>query len=363
MSRLRYGNEVVGAFVLAALLAFFGAALQAGVLRNWLNPGVSLRVLLPPEGSYGLSAGAQVEILGTRAGEVRRIVIEPSEQLYADVKIDDAMKVFVRRDSKAFIRKQFGVAGASYLEISRGQGGAMDWDFAVIDVQVEKGATESINALLEEARALVIPAVQDAQKAIKALAEVANGLQDPKGPLQRTLTDVAGITSRLQKGEGAVGRLLKDEGLARELETTVATANQSLVELREILATIEKQSLGRVNNILGEVEKVSRDTAVLSRALASQGKTIPEIVARANALMTSLEKVAADAAKTTPELPAIARNVEATTGGLPALLVQTQETALELERLLSQLRGHWLLGGGGAPPDPPARLSPLEVRP
>lgn len=363
MSRFRYGNEVVGAFVLAALLAFFGAALQAGVLRNWLNPGVSLRVLLPPEGSYGLSAGAQVEVLGTRAGEVRRIVIDPSEQLYADVKIDDAMKVFVRRDSKAFIRKQFGVAGASYLEISRGQGAPMDWAFAVIDVQVEKGATESINALLEEARNLVIPAVQDAQKTIKALAEVVAGLQDPKGPLQRTLADVNVITARLEKGEGAVGRLLKDEGLARELETTVSTANQSLVELREILATIEKQSLNRVNAILGEVEKVSRDTAIMSRALASQSKSIPEIVERTNAMLASLEKITADTAKMTPDLPGIARNVEATTGGLPAVLVQTQETALELERLLTQLRGHWLLGGAAAPPDPPARLSPLEVRP
>jgi phospholipid/cholesterol/gamma-HCH transport system substrate-binding protein len=363
MTRFRYGNELVGAFVIAALLAFFGAALQAGVLRNWLNPGVSLRVLLPPEGSFGLSAGAQVEILGTRAGEVRRIVIEPNESLYADVKIDDGMKRFVRRDSKAFIRKQFGVAGASYLEISRGTAQPMDWAYAVIDVQVERSATETITALIEEARNLVIPAVQDAQKTIRALAQVVEGLQDPQGPLQKTLTDVNAITARLQKGEGAVGKLLTDDALLRELQTTVDTANKGLTDLRSVLATVEKQSLGKVNNVLGELEKVSRDVSVLSRALAEQGKAIPEIVAKTNAILGSLQTVIADTAKTTPELPSIARNVEATTGSLPALLIQTQETALELERLLAQLRGHWLLGGAASPPDPPPRLSPLEVRP
>lgn len=363
MSRFRYGNEVVGAFVLVALLAFFGAALQAGVLRNWLNPGVTLKILLPAEGSYGLSAGAQVEVLGTRAGEVRRIVIDPSQQLYAEAKIDDGMKVFIRRDSKAFIRKQFGVAGASYLEITRGQGTPMNWDFAVIDVQVERSATESVTALIEEARSLALPMIQDAQKAIKALSQVAEQLGDPKGDLQRTLTSLSAVTGRLAKGEGAVGRLLTDDTLVREIETTVNTANQGLVELRGILATLQRDSLGHVNAILAELDKVTRDVGVLSGGLAREARNLPEIIAKTNAMLASLQAIATDLAKTTPELPSIAQNIQSTTGNLPAVLTQTQETALELERLLSQLRGHWLLGGGGAPPEPGVRLSPLEVRP
>jgi len=279
------------------------------------------------------------------------------------VKIDEGMKVFVRRDSKAYIRKQFGVAGASYLEITRGHGLPLDWAYAVIDVQVERTATEFINQLIEEARSLAIPVIQDTQKAVRALSQVAEQLSDPKGELQRTLVSVSAITGRLERGEGAVGRLLRDDALLREIETTINAANQSLVEVRGILATLQRDSLGRVNNILGELEKMSHDLGVMSAGLAREARNLPEIIRKTNEVLGSVQAISADLAKATPDLPRITRNVEATTGDLPGLLTQTQQTALELERLLTQLRGHWLLGGGGGPPELGARLSPLEVRP
>ena len=65
--------------VLAALL-FAGAVLQAGALRDWMRPTVTLRVLLPEQGVGGLSVGADVEVLGTRAGTVRRVVMEPAQR-------------------------------------------------------------------------------------------------------------------------------------------------------------------------------------------------------------------------------------------------------------------------------------------
>ena len=347
MKGMRFANEITGAVVLLAVVLFLVAVLQAGVLRNWLNPGATLRILLPPEGSFGLSAGAEVQVLGTRAGEVRGIVID-HQQMHAEARIDDAMKVFVRRDSKALIKKQFGVAGASYLEITRGEGPALDWSYAVIPVQVEKAPTESINQLIEQARALVLPVIEDAHKTIQLVNAIAEGLQDPKGNLQQTLSGVAEIAGRLQRGEGAVGRLLADDKLVRELETTVEGANRSLA---------------RMQTILDEVEKSARDLNTVSRNVARQSDAIPEAIRHANALLGTLESVAEDIRRTTPQLPSIARNVDQSTANLPALLIETQQAALELERLLVQLRGHWLLGGAAAAPEPAARVSPLEFRP
>ena len=45
------------------------------------------------------------------------------------------------------------------------------------------------------------------------------------------------------------------------------------------------------------------------------------------------------------------------------LLTQAQAATAELERLLTQLRGSWLLGGNGPPKPISARLPPREVRP
>jgi hypothetical protein len=44
------------------------------------------------------------------------------------------------------------------------------------------------------------------------------------------------------------------------------------------------------------------------------------------------------------------------------LLLQTQATAQQLEKLLIQLRGHWLLGGGSVSPQP-RQLAPTQARP
>jgi phospholipid/cholesterol/gamma-HCH transport system substrate-binding protein len=61
-------------------------------------------------------------------------------------------------------------------------------------------------------------------------------------------------------------------------------------------------------------------------------------------------------------MPAIAKNVEDSTANLPALLTQLQVTTAELNKLVGQLRGSWLLGGG-APEQQPSQFSPSQVVP
>ena len=78
--------------------------------------------MLPEDGVSGLAQGAEVQIMGTRAGEIRRIVIDPSQRMHAEARIDTQMQPFIRRDSQVVIRRQFGIAGSAYVDISRGRG-------------------------------------------------------------------------------------------------------------------------------------------------------------------------------------------------------------------------------------------------
>ena len=126
--KFRYTNETVGLFVLITLLIFVAGLIYSGQVRKWFNPGETLKVVLPDEGLFGLTEGSAVEILGTRAGEVRDIVINPDQKIHANVRIDSDMAVFVRSDSKAAIRMTFGIAGDAYLEITRGTGAPLDWE-------------------------------------------------------------------------------------------------------------------------------------------------------------------------------------------------------------------------------------------
>lgn len=122
MKVLRRTDEWVGLLVLVCVALFVAAVLEAGVVGDWFRPVTELRVLLPKTGSQGLSAGADVEVLGTRVGTVRQVVIEPSRRLYANVELDRAATDFIRRDSSAIIKKRYGIAGAAYLVITPGAG-------------------------------------------------------------------------------------------------------------------------------------------------------------------------------------------------------------------------------------------------
>jgi phospholipid/cholesterol/gamma-HCH transport system substrate-binding protein len=273
--------------------------------------------MLPETGSQGLAAGADIQVLGTRVGTVRRIVVDPSQRMYAEAELDEKASGYIRRDSKAVVKKQFGLAGAAYLDITRGKGTPLDWHFAVIDAVTERDPTENIGALVDEVKKMIFPILQDAGRAMHALADTAESID---------------------QGKGNVGRLMKDEEITKQI--TLMLAN---------LKTATEQ----LNAALAQVQTVT--------TAASNPDGVPQLLHRADTALASVQTATRDLARATPNLPAISRNAETTTANLPALLTQSQQTAAELEKLLTQLRNTWPLSGSAVPEN--RRLSPAEVRP
>lgn len=306
--RLRYTDEWIGAVVLLALAIFVGAVLEAGVVRRWLRPDAQLRIVLPQSGFGGLAVGADVDVLGTHAGTVRDIQVNPDGEMSALATIEYQTKPFIKRDSKALIRLRYAVAGSAYVDISRGTGADMDWNYAVLTATVEPNPADALTQTAKDVSARVVPILDNALHATQSLDEI-----------------MAGIKA----GQGSAGRLLVDDTLIRQVEDTVGALKDQIAKLSPIMAGVPGL-LGQTRDALGNVQSVTKDVA-----------------------------------RATPQLPTLARNATESTSNLPALLTQAQATMAELERLLAQLRGSWLLGGGGGPPPRPgvARLPPRDVRP
>jgi len=326
MMRVRHTDEWVGALVIAAVAILLVAALQAGVLREWFKSTAELRLVLPAAGVAGLEVGADVEILGTRAGRVQQIVLDPNQQMYAMIDVDEQAMPFIRRDSKAIIRRRFGVAGAAFVDISRGTGEEMDWSYAVIEATTERAPTDSVSALIDEVRQKVFPILDNAGRVTESLAEV---------------------SERINRGEGNVGRLLVDQTLVRQTEATVASARDAMTALNALMADLQKSA----GNIGALTEKVGGPDGV------------PAVLAQADATLAALQKILADVAMAAQRMPAISKNVEGSTANLPALLTQLQVTIQKLDQLVAQLQRSWLLGGGGAQPQQPNQFSPSQVLP
>ncbi|HTH98384.1 MAG TPA: MlaD family protein [Stellaceae bacterium] len=313
---LRNTDEWIGLLVLVCIGLFIAAALHAGLLSDWFRPTVQLRIVLPPTGSQGLSAGADVQLLGTRVGTVRRVVVDPN-RIYAEAELDTQAEVFIKRDSKALVRKQFGLAGAAYLDISRGTGAPLDWHFAVIDAVTEPDPTENIGATVDQIKQKIFPVLDDAGRAMHALADTLQGID---------------------QGHGNIGRLVKDEALAKQLGQ---------------IATNLKTTSDQLNATMVQVHQMVATTA------APNG--LPALLRKANDSLASVQKATHDLAGATPQLPAITRNAATSTADLPALLLQTQASMEQLEKTLDQLRHTWPLSSSAGPEAP--RLSPAEVTP
>jgi phospholipid/cholesterol/gamma-HCH transport system substrate-binding protein len=400
---LRHVDEWVGALVVVAVLVFLGAVLEAGVLRDWFRPVSHLRVLLPSSGVNGLSVRADIEVLGIRAGTVRRIVLNPDQQIHAEADIDRQAEVFIRRDSQAVIRRRFGVVGAAFIDISRGVGAPLDWSYAVIEATTERAPTDTISAMIDELRERILPVLDDAKRTMSSVAAIADNLREGRGTLGRLLTDdalarhtdqtvqaaqqqiaaLAPVISRLnevaqdadsmiqqrilpvlddakrttdsivvlvdhmREGQGTVGRLLTDDTLARRAEQTLQTVQEQIAAIAPIVARLDE---------------IAKDAESLVRLAASGKEGVPDLIRRADALLQNLQSATHDISRATPYLPDIAKNVAGGAADLPGLLTQTQVAAAELEKLLIQLRGSWLLGGGGSQP-PRTRLPVTRVQP
>jgi phospholipid/cholesterol/gamma-HCH transport system substrate-binding protein len=320
-SVFRYVRTRSGLLLLVALILFVTAVLQAGVLQNLFRSTLTLHIILPEEGLAGLSAGANVEVLGTNAGTVKRIVIDPTKNFYALVEITSSMKDFIRRDSKVTIKKQFGIAGAAYLEISRGHDEALDWRYAVLDASTDRSATDSIGDVLADLQKRIYPILDDAQRTVGALARVMEGIEH---------------------GEGSVGRLARDDTLAKELEGIAVSVRGEVDRLSVV-----------TDNLRDTTAATAQVGSLAANRLPGMLDGLNATLAKTNALLTSLDGISRD----------VGQRVPGAVDSIPALMVQTQQTLAEAERLMAQLRASWLLGGSGAQPVSEPRLPATEVRP
>lgn len=301
---LRYANEWVGGLVLVAIGVFIFAVIQAGVLREWLTPSGRLHFQLPQSGIAGLAAGNDVELMGTRIGTIREVKINDHGNMYAIATIDPQFEPFIRDDSKAIIKRRFVVAGASYIELTRGQGAPLDWAFAAVQAEAEQNPGDLIIKTVNDVRAQLVPTIQSAEKMV---------------------TDLATVTTALKDGQGLAGGLIMD------------------------------------HKLLARADGMTRDLQQIIAQLRPLGKQVDAIMKQTNGAVSNVNHITDGLKRSTPQIRSTITNVDQASAALPALLTQAQMTADSLRKLSDQLRQSWLLGGGSAAPQndlPVGEISP-----
>jgi phospholipid/cholesterol/gamma-HCH transport system substrate-binding protein len=197
----------------------------------------------------------------------------------------------------------------------------------VIQGTTERDPTESIGTLIDQMRDKVFPVLDD---------------------IGRTTHALAGMVDNMRQGRGDIGRLLVDDTLVRQAEGVVASAQQDIVSIGSIVA---------------QLEDAAHNITQLTKNVKLPQNSVLGLLKRIDSVLASLQAVMQQLGQASQHLPQIARNLEGSSASLPSLLTQTQQAVHDLDQLVVQLRGSWLLGGSGPPPTVPFRLPPTEVRP
>lgn len=291
--RFRYVNEIAGVFVLVTIVLVAAGVLLVGRAQQWFEPTKEIRITFPKEGTFGLQQGSNVELLGTSIGRVDRIYVDEYGAMHALLRVRGQFLRFIRADSVAVVKKQFGIAGDSFIEITAGAAAPLPEEGATLPVRKDTELIELVTEIAGQLQAAVLPLLEETERTLAEYRRVAASLHDPEGELQRTLAGVRSIVEGIERGEGAVGRVLRDPTLALEAEAILG-------RVREMTAQLES-SLKKVDAILEDVRQAAG------------------------------------------ALPEAAETLRGELRDAPGLVLQTQATLREAEQILAGLQEHWFL--------------------
>jgi phospholipid/cholesterol/gamma-HCH transport system substrate-binding protein len=290
--KFRYVNELTGAFVIFIVVLLLVGVLLAGRAQHWFEPVYKLRTIFPPEGSFGLQKGAEIDILGTAVGIVDRIDPAEDDRLMAVFKIrGDFAKRYIRTDSVAVIKRKFGVAGDAFVDITVGKGAPIDLTGeAIITCRKDTELLEIVQEVVEQVQQATLPAIAELQKTLEEYRLLASDMRNPEGNLQRILVRVNGIVSQvssllvgLEKGEGTAGKLLKDPAIANHVQKILLKVDEAAAQLNQAIRESEV--------ILDNIKKA---TAVLPEAadtIRGELRDVPGVVLQARTTLHESEKL------------------------------------------------------------------------
>ncbi len=228
----------VGVFVLVALAVLAWLVMKAGDFS--FEPGYVIRVKF--DSVSGVEAGSPVRLAGVPVGEVKAIQVVRTPEGGTQVEITAwiTQGAYIEEDAQIRINS-LGLLGEKYVEITPGASGTRTLSdggqiLGKTPVGMEQ-ITESGSRLIRKLEFAVdninqVVGDQGFQGSVKGAFDKAEGafgsaetvmtdLKEVTADLKDSAKSVRIVTARLRDGEGTVGRLLKDDTIAKDLEAFV----------------------------------------------------------------------------------------------------------------------------------------------
>ncbi|MBI3003048.1 MAG: MCE family protein [candidate division NC10 bacterium] len=302
---------------LAILLVILEMVGREGIFRR----GYHLRARF--DRVTGLRVGDAVKLAGVDVGNV-------SSFTTLDRKVEVLLRVHqgtvVREDATASI-KQTSFLGGTHVDISFGTPTARALQDGEELRTSEAGDLGSIVGSVSEAAGQLSQVLAENREGLRgtvaSLRTVASRLEKGEGTLGKLLTDdalfrdlktaagnIASLTTRIEKGEGALGKLMQDDGLYANLKNTAANLDRITTKVERGEGTVGK--LVNDDSLYTELKQTLADLRGVADRLGNGDGTLGKLI-NDSALYDEAKEAAAS-------LNSILKKVERGEGTLGKLL-------------------------------------------
>ena len=227
----------LGLFVIIGIAIFVVGIFIIGKQKNMFNPVFSLNANF--HNVSGLQVGNIVRFSGINIGTVENISIINDSTVKVEMLIKKEVQKFIKADSRASIGSE-GIIGDRVVVISQG-GNTMK-------TIVKSGAFVASDEPIE---------TDAIMRSLKTTAENA----------ALASNDIVGIVDKINNGEGTLGRLIKDENMANNIDQTVVNLKKSSKSLDENMEAAKHNFLLR-----GYFKKKERAAAKAKEEAAAKAK-------------------------------------------------------------------------------------------
>jgi len=173
--KFRFVNEIVGAFVLGAIVLLIAGIFLAGRAQGFFESKFKLHTeFATEEGSFGLQKGSDVRIRDAVAGTVASIVPSSDGVLTATLVIKESFHPFVRINSRAIVKKALIITGDTYVDISSGNmSDPIMPDDSMIKCIKDTQIIEQATRLIDDLRTNTIPILKQTKVVLDEIAPLA----------------------------------------------------------------------------------------------------------------------------------------------------------------------------------------------
>jgi len=329
----------VGIFVILgiAILTFFTLKVGRIAVRE-----AGYRVYTHVESAAGLDKNSPVRIAGVEVGKVESIVLDGTK---AKVTLRLPLNVKIPAGSKLFV-KSAGLLGEKYIEIAPGPGpGVVQADAQVPEggpsVDVDRVLTQ-LSTIGEDIKSVTHSLSQSlgGKEGEKSLREIVAGAQD-------TIANLEDITRSIDRGQGTIGKLVKDETLYRQTQETVANLSQVAKSIEKGEGTLGKlvkdEALyDQTKKMMEEAKNTFANLNQMAQKVESGEGTLGKLV-KDDTLYLETKATMVEAKETLANLNKVSKQIEEGQGTLGKLVKddtlysETKATMVEAREALGSL--------------------------